>query len=366
MMHPSKHPARTLFYFFFATILVAISAFSSRQASSFLTQYFTTFQAKITADLVETYVSFEQQLPTVADVACPGTTYSSTIAQSLGQVSDMNNSLGVPDGSGARIFRLNSGTYSRIVWDFGTTYDAGSEACILVRSTNSSTRSRFKAWILTSGSVETGNYEEVGDIAIDSDEFVQFCFTMPYDYRYLKITGEEGSDIYIDAAYANCPIEPTCNCGENLLSNGSFEYNNGQYNFSIPFEGSPSDTMSNRGVHYGAIYDWNPALTSDTDFMFYIDDRGQRVNNPDGNFFINLPRQNYCWNNNVDFGTRLGLEDGEEYEICFYAASWNTSQDQVTGLPDGGAVSQSTGIIKMEFIYAISGFQEVAAWPTPQ
>ncbi|MFK7937142.1 MAG: LamG-like jellyroll fold domain-containing protein, partial [Saprospiraceae bacterium] len=47
-------------------------------------------------------------------------------------------------------------------------------------------------------------------------------------------------------------------------------------------------------------------------------------------------------------------------------ASWNTSQDQVTGLPDGGAVSQSTGIIKMEFIYAISGFQEVAAWPTPQ
>ncbi|MEL7020317.1 MAG: SdrD B-like domain-containing protein, partial [Bacteroidota bacterium] len=161
---------------------------------------------------------------------------------------------------------------------------------------------------------------------------------------------------------ANCPAELKCDCGDNLLPNGGFEYNDGSFAFDIPFETNPSDELQNGNAYNNRIYNWTPGLTGQ--YMFYIDDRTQQVNNPDGDYFVWLPGIDDCWVSNVDLSANLSFEDGERYQLCFYAAAWNVSLNG-SGFPDGGTVNQSSTEVRLEMTFDRDGFTEIARWPVP-
>lgn len=156
----------------------------------------------------------------------------------------------------------------------------------------------------------------------------------------------------------NGPFDLTCGCSDNLVPNGGFEelFNP---NFNLTIQGSPAMALNNGSQ---TVKPWTPGLTSD--YMFLIDDTQNKVNNPEGNYFVWLPNSDDCWVSSTDFSNELKLEDGETYTFCFYAASWAESIGS-NGLPDGGQATQSAAILKLEFTF-VSGFSTVQQWSVPQ
>ncbi|MFQ5445737.1 MAG: LamG-like jellyroll fold domain-containing protein, partial [Saprospiraceae bacterium] len=150
----------------------------------------------------------------------------------------------------------------------------------------------------------------------------------------------------------------SCGCSDNLIPNGGYEESfNADFNYVLG--GKPAAAIANDDD--STLPPWSAGLTSN--YMFYIDDTGNTVNNPEGDYFVWLPNSGDCWISNTDFSNNLLLEDGETYIFCFYAASWAASLDN-DGLPDGGTAVQNAGILDLEFTFT-SGFQSVFTWSVP-
>lgn len=155
------------------------------------------------------------------------------------------------------------------------------------------------------------------------------------------------------------PFDLSCGCSENYLPNNGFEFFDASLSFPYTISGSPVAALDNQDN--SLTLPWSPDLMSD--YMFLIKDTADVVNNPEGDYFIWLPSAGDSYQSNVHFSKNLNLEDGQEYELCFYAASWNAALD--AGLPTGGAVTQNSGTLELEFNFVSDGLQPVAGFALP-
>ncbi|HFA47923.1 MAG TPA: hypothetical protein ENJ95_02765 [Bacteroidetes bacterium] len=150
--------------------------------------------------------------------------------------------------------------------------------------------------------------------------------------------------------------------GSNIFPTGGFESHDASLTFPVNLEGNPTEALSD-GMG-GMVQGWNPAIPSN--YLFYVNDTQQTVNNPEGDYFIYLPGNGFCLASigNSVIGTSAPLVDGKSYTVSFYAASWVTSLDG-SGLPDGGAASQAIGNISLEFETSQVLFHTVSSWEIP-
>lgn len=150
----------------------------------------------------------------------------------------------------------------------------------------------------------------------------------------------------------------TCGCSDELLPNGGYEeyYTNW---FGESLEGIPVSPISD-----GASWAIPPHRTDiNNDYMFLVQDLSDNVNNPEGDHFIFLADDDDEMETRVHFGDDLALEDGEEYTVCFYAASWVASLGS-DDLPDGGTEIQRAGVANLQFMTS-SGMNDVASYSIP-
>ncbi|HHM21278.1 MAG TPA: hypothetical protein ENJ20_04565, partial [Bacteroidetes bacterium] len=154
----------------------------------------------------------------------------------------------------------------------------------------------------------------------------------------------------------------SCGCEDNMLPNPGVEIHDPSLAFNYNIGPNPVERLG-YSANNNALPPWTTGLSSP--YMFYVDDTGNTVNNPEGDYFVILPGNGDCWLSNLNFGTQLNLVDGEQYIFCFYAASFDVPTNG-SGLPTGSANSnQESGIILLEFDFTNSGVQTVAAWQTP-
>ena len=152
----------------------------------------------------------------------------------------------------------------------------------------------------------------------------------------------------------------SCGCTDNLLPNGGLEENNvNSYPYNL------------EGVTVAAIADNNDWFIEpfdadlSSDYMFYVDDYNDIVNNPEGDHFIWFGDNNDEIDFNVHFTDNLLLEDGETYVLCFHAAAWTASLNS-NDLPDGGTEAQQAGIVTLEIDYVNGGVEDVFHWAVPE
>src|SRR5690606_20554016 len=131
--------------------------------------------------------------------------------------------------------------------------------------------------------------------------------------------------------------------------------------FPINFEGNPAQDLTNSNQNY--ITEWKAAIGSPR--MYYIKDEVNRVNNPEGNYFVWLPAVNDCYASSDNIGTMLHLEHGVEYVLCFSAAPWSKNLD-ANGYPASGSATQKDGGIKMEFKTQNGNWIETTSWSLPK
>ncbi|MCB0662540.1 MAG: choice-of-anchor A family protein, partial [Saprospiraceae bacterium] len=152
-----------------------------------------------------------------------------------------------------------------------------------------------------------------------------------------------------------------CGCGNSLFTNGGMEIHDPSTTFPVNFQGNNARDLTNSNPN--VITEWQPALT--TQRMYYIDDVVNRVDNPEGNYFVWLPGLNDCYRTGDDIGSALGLEHGVEYVLCFYAAAWTEALD-ANGYPTGSNVPQKAGAVKMEFLTQSGAFIESNTFTLPK
>jgi choice-of-anchor A domain-containing protein len=192
----------------------------------------------------------------------------------------------------------------------------------------------------------------------------------PANARYVGIwaykDGSTSSSLYIDDVCLS--VEPTpvfndfevgCGCGQNLLGNGGFESSTSPV-FSKNISGSPACPIGRN--NNSTLRPWIAGLSSN--YMYLIDNRNHTVNNPEGDYFIWLPNNGDCWISDTHLSNDLNLEDGEEYEICFYAAAWKAHLDN-NGYPTGNSVNQEGSILNMEFENTSGNVSVVSTYAVP-
>ncbi|MCB0662139.1 MAG: proprotein convertase P-domain-containing protein, partial [Saprospiraceae bacterium] len=194
--------------------------------------------------------------------------------------------------------------------------------------------------------------------------------TAPANATYVGVWGYKeggtGSSLYVDdvcISFEPTPIfnefEVGCGCGENLLGNGGFEsVNNPSWDYTIG--NNPADALARNDA--STLRPWIAGLSSR--YMFLVDNRARTTNNPEGDYFVWLPNNGDCWISDTHLSNDLNLEDGEEYEICFYAAAWKAHLDG-NGFPTGNTVQQDGSILNMEFENSGGNVYVVGTWSIP-
>jgi Carbohydrate binding domain/SdrD B-like domain/Bacterial Ig domain len=134
--------------------------------------------------------------------------------------------------------------------------------------------------------------------------------------------------------------------GTDILVNSGFEQKPDTLTFPINLAGNPSRNISN--TQTGLIPGWEAAVPNGK-FAFYVDDRSNLVNNPEGNFFIWMPDINFCWAT-VSSMVNTPLVNGKSYTISLYAAPWEVTLGG-NNLPNGAAAVQGMGKLSLEFAY---------------
>ncbi|MEZ4951566.1 MAG: choice-of-anchor A family protein, partial [Saprospiraceae bacterium] len=155
----------------------------------------------------------------------------------------------------------------------------------------------------------------------------------------------------LEADFSGGPVD--CGCGNTLFTNGGYETFDPTTTFPVNFRGNNARDLTNSSTN--VLTEWQPALA--TPRMYFINDVVNRVNNPDGNYFVWLPALNDCYRTKDNIGLTLGLEHGVEYVLCFYASPWTEVLD-ANGYPTGANSPQQDGAIKMEFLTQSGAFIE--------
>ncbi len=126
-----------------------------------------------------------------------------------------------------------------------------------------------------------------------------------------------------------------------LMTNSGLEEGNNNFTYPINLEGSPARKIPRGSTE---LPEWSAGINGDC--MYYVQDTEDKVNNPEGEYFIWLPGQWDCLIANRNFAA-MGMIDGNEYTISFNVASWDISLD-ASCEPDGGAVTQDAGRVSLD------------------
>ncbi|NNM16268.1 MAG: hypothetical protein HKO56_06390, partial [Bacteroidia bacterium] len=130
--------------------------------------------------------------------------HGATITQVLGNVDNPEYTLDFSDWQGSYFHEISNGEYTRIVWNFGNTYSAGSQICFKAKSENVGINSQLTLWRLTSGVPETGTYEAIANFTFDNLDYKDYCFILPDDMQFVKLTDDSGDPFFIDAVAVDC------------------------------------------------------------------------------------------------------------------------------------------------------------------
>ncbi len=178
-------------------------------------------------------------------------------------------------------------------------------------------------------------------------------------------TGSTSQRLYVDdfcfsiaPPFGGNNFDLSCGCSDNLLPNSSYEENNVS-SYSYTLEGYPAEELYDG--EDDDVYPYVGDISSN--YLFYLYDQYDNINNPDGDHFIWLADNNDAWYQNVNFTDNLLLQNGESYTLCFYAAAWTASLNG-SGIPDGGTEAQQAAVLNIGFDYS-SGFREVFAYSVP-
>ena len=154
------------------------------------------------------------------------------------------------------------------------------------------------------------------DDAIDSDGLITEVFTVT------STTDNRTCDLglFLGSPPPLCDliggIETGGSCGASLASNGGFE-NSGSTNFNTTYQGIPAASVTSA---LEAAPGWNIAYTtSGTGQTYYINDAANQVNNPEGDKFIFLNNNGYCWTQSMT------LNAGTCYNLSFMAAAFSSA-----------------------------------------
>ncbi|MBK8705165.1 MAG: hypothetical protein IPN33_17420 [Saprospiraceae bacterium] len=129
--------------------------------------------------------------------------YAQSIAHYIGNVTNVNASVGAPDGTGT--FFSSTSTYTRVVWDMGQTISSGSEVCLKVKTSTTGT-TNIKVWYGVNGiNPSSGGYTLISSESFSNTTYQDLCVTLPANCRYIKITYESGTPFYVDAVSKTCP-----------------------------------------------------------------------------------------------------------------------------------------------------------------
>ena len=164
------------------------------------------------------------------------------------------------------------------------------------------------------------------------------------DYLIVQIYKPSGATVYIDdmclaqiSSTANLRSS-TCNCDDDIMINGDFEYHDSGLAFAETFELNPAEHISTTENHkVDGWFNGNP--------WYVIDNSGGQTTNPSGDKFVWF--NSGCITSHFYSDDDYELEVGAEYEFCFYAASWDISLD-ANGYPDGSPVTQENAEFQIE------------------
>ena len=149
--------------------------------------------------------------------------------------------------------------------------------------------------------------------------------------------------------------------GANILGNGGFESHEDDISFATTLQGSPAAAVSN--AEPNVVDNWVPAIPNN--YIFYINDQSDAVNNPEGDHFMWIPGNSFCWATNSSIATSFPFEDGKPYVFSFYAAPWHAALNG-SGFPTGSGVSQSAGTISVEAIFGNGSTpKQISEWKIP-
>ncbi len=193
--------------------------------------------------------------------------------------------------------------------------------------------------------------------------------TAPTNAVYAEIgavkSGSSSRRLYVDEfclskanSLGGSSFSLTCGCSDNLLPNGSFDELSIS---SFPYTLSGKNVAAISNNNTAAASPWRTSTSST--YSYIVQDIPATVNNPQGDYFMWLPNNGDSWFSMVDFTNNLKLEDGEQYTLCFYAASWAGSLGS-NGLPDGGTRPQIPAVVDLGISYS-SGYVQAEAWSVP-
>ena len=161
---------------------------------------------------------------------------------------------------------------------------------------------------------------------------------------------DDGEYVYYDnfclrtiTSPATAGFEACEGCQDNLYINGGFEYDGGANDFDNQLLGIPMEVLENGNQSIGQ---WSSA-TRPEDYNYYLNDANDVVNNPEGDRFLYMPSAPNCLVNKKSIHANMELEEGQEYQFCFYAAAYSADVDS-DGLPTGTTVEQKPGVVILE------------------
>ncbi len=226
----------------------------------------------------------------------------------------------------------------------------------------------YLRWLTSSGSII---HTVVQPVLANTTSYKKFSLKgrAPANAVYAEIgatkSGLSSRTLYVDdfcLSLANplggSGFSLSCGCSSEMLPNGGFE-DLFSPSFSYTLEGKSVAALANNNST--TAKPWR--TTTNTDYSFIVRDNPATVNNPEGEYFMWLPNNNDRWYSMVNFTNNLKLVDGEQYNICFYAAAWAGSLNG-SDLPDGGVETQLPTVANLGLSYQ-SGYSVVEAWSVP-
>ncbi|MBI1225087.1 MAG: DUF4347 domain-containing protein [Bacteroidetes bacterium] len=268
--------------------------------------------------------------------------------------------------NGAKALKLSgSNLYAKSIAGPATPGNVYELSVFAKRSGNSGSAAIGLRWFDSGNSLLSTKYMSVDSFVNDFKMF-KLTSIAPAGAAYMEVElgMNSGSDIIYDEI---CLKENSgsgeCNCSENLFINGGFETHNASVTFPQNLQGNPAQKIA--GGDKDKVPNWEGGGGPTTDFWYYVNDTGNTVNNPEGNYFSWIPGD-FCQSSFLAL-SQLELEDGVEYEICLSAAAWQVSLDPSTGLPTGAPATQGDAWLRLEMGSAANVYTKIQAdWALPE
>ncbi|MFK7934452.1 MAG: SdrD B-like domain-containing protein, partial [Saprospiraceae bacterium] len=307
------------------------------------------------------------------DPYCSGVGATEVMVESV-SIDFPENATGLPDAQTSEVYDGSD----RLVLDLGQTVAAGDTYSIVWKRKDYGTAGTAIVYIDESSDNSNWTIQAQSISTTEDTDLVTDQLTASVNTRYIRLSQENGSgdDFDFDAAYSTIAcgiVEEICDNGIDddndglvdcddpdcsVMENTGMEIPNPAFTYPILLEGSTAQKLASGSTE---VDNWVASINSPC--MYYIKDTEDRVNNPEGDYFVWLSDYNDCFISTDNF-EQNALVDGEEYTISFHAAAWSISLD-ASCEPDGGAVTQGSGLVYMELEDNAGNYTTVATHSLP-